>query len=247
VGKNRFDYRRSKVDSSVAITERFCWWCGADTLVRFLTLILKNLGMNNTPKSINPNFQIKGGGQECPPPHEDEANMRDSQMKPSQPTLLGIPLDANSSYMRGAASAPPLIREAFRCDSSNSSTESGIELGSESVLDAGDLTLPADSAFTVIEGAVGELLDKGQIPVCLGGDHSITYPIVRAFGKRFADLTIVHFDAHPDLYEELDGNRYSHACPFARIMEARMCEAADPGGHSDHECASTKAGGSFRG
>jgi len=145
--------------------------------------------------------------------------MRSLQMKPSQPTLLGIPFDANSSYLRGAAGAPPLIREAFRCDSSNSSTESGIELGSESVLDAGDLELPAQGAFTGIESAVGELLDKGQTPVCLGGDHSITYPIVRAFGKRFADLTIVHFDAHPDLYDELQGNRYSHACPFARIME----------------------------
>ena len=141
------------------------------------------------------------------------------QMKTSKPTLLGIPFDANSSYLRGAAGAPPLIREAFRCDSSNSSTESGIELDSASVLDAGDLELPADGAFTAIESAVGELLDDGKSPMCLGGDHSITYPIVRAFGRRFADLTIVHFDAHPDLYDEFQGNRRSHACPFARIME----------------------------
>jgi len=145
--------------------------------------------------------------------------MRSLQMKPSQPTLLEIPFDANSSYLRGPADAPPLIREAFRCDSSNSSTESGIGLDPESVLDAGDLELSADGAFTAIESAVGEFLDKGQTPMCLGGDHSITYPIVRAFGKRFADLTIVHFDAHPDLYDEFEGNRHSHACPFARIME----------------------------
>jgi len=112
-----------------------------------------------------------------------------------------------------------LIREAFHCDSSNSSTESGIELGPESVLDAGDITLPAEGAFIAIENAVGKLIDEGRTPVCLGGDHSITYPIVRAFGKRFADLTIVHFDAHPDLYDEFQGNRFSHACPFARIME----------------------------
>jgi arginase len=145
--------------------------------------------------------------------------MRSLQMKPSKPTLLGIPFDANSSYLRGAAGAPPLIREAFRCDSSNLSTESGVELDAASVLDAGDLELPADGAFTVIESAVAELLAQGQAPVCLGGDHSITYPILRAFGKRVADLTIVHFDAHPDLYDEFQGNRCSHACPFARIME----------------------------
>ncbi len=135
------------------------------------------------------------------------------------PTLLGVPFDANSSYLRGPADAPPLIREAFHCDSSNSSSESGIELDSSSVLDAGDLPLTADRGFAAIESAVGGLLDKQRRPVCLGGDHSITYPIMRAFGKRFADLTIVHFDAHPDLYDEFEGNRESHACPFARIME----------------------------
>ena len=142
-----------------------------------------------------------------------------SRPNSTNPALLGIPFDANSSYLRGAADAPPLIREAFHCDSSNSSTESGIELDAESVLDAGDLQLPADGAFTTIERAVRGLLDQGKAPVCLGGDHSITYPILRAFGKRSTDLTIVHFDAHPDLYDEFQGNRHSHACPFARIME----------------------------
>src|SRR5271167_122965 len=148
--------------------------------------------------------------------------MLNQQSRPLRtPVLLGIPFDANSSYLRGPADAPPLIREAFHCDSSNSSTESGIELSAESVLDAGNLELPADGALTAIESTVRRLLDRGQSPVCLGGDHSITYPILRAFGTSFADLTIVHFDAHPDLYEEFQGNRYSHACPFARIMEDR--------------------------
>ncbi len=138
--------------------------------------------------------------------------------------LLGIPFDAHSSYLRGSAGAPALIREAFHCDASNSSTESGLELGFESLLDAGDVKLAGGNAFDRIEAAVGDLLDKQQRPVCLGGDHSITYPIVRAFGQHFSDLTIVHFDAHPDLYDEFDGNRLSHACPFARIMEAGLAK-----------------------
>jgi arginase len=156
--------------------------------------------------------------------HEYAFDCRSRQMNHSKPTLLGIPFDANSSYLRGAADAPPLIREAFHCDSSNSSTECGTELSTESVLDAGDIALPPDSAFPAIESAVGELLDKGQRPVCLGGDHSITYPILRAFAKRSTDLTIVHFDAHPDLYDEFQGSRYSHACPFARIMEEGLAK-----------------------
>jgi arginase len=58
----------------------------------------------------------------------------------------------------------------------------------------------------------------------LGGDHSITFPIVKAFAKRYPELTIFHFDAHPDLYDEFAGHRLSHACPFARIMEAGLAK-----------------------
>ncbi|MGA8763287.1 MAG: agmatinase [Candidatus Sulfotelmatobacter sp.] len=139
------------------------------------------------------------------------------------PTLLGIPFDANSSYLRGAAAAPPKIREALRCDASNSWTESGMDLGAAGVYaDAGDLLLSGDRAFAEIERAVDELLKKDGGPVSLGGDHSITYPIMKAFARHHTELTIVHFDAHPDLYNEFEGSRVSHACPFARIMENKL-------------------------
>jgi arginase len=141
------------------------------------------------------------------------------------PTLLGVPLDENSSYQRGSAAAPPLIRDALRCDSSNMWTELGIDVGAEGAYeDAGELKLPEGNAFPAIEQAVEALLDKRQRPVCLGGDHSITYPILRAFGRRFKDLTIIHFDAHPDLYQDFQGNRHSHASPFARIMEEKLAK-----------------------
>jgi agmatinase len=138
------------------------------------------------------------------------------------PVLLGIPFDANSSYLRGPAAAPPLIREAFRCDASNTWSETGVDLSLPNLwTDAGDLDLSKDhSAFEMIEKSVGHFIDDGRRPVCLGGDHSVTYPIMRAFGERFPDITMIHFDAHSDLYDEFQGNRFSHACPFARIMEA---------------------------
>jgi len=140
------------------------------------------------------------------------------------PVLLGIPFDANSSYMRGAASAPPLIREGFRSDSSNMCTEAGTDLDRRPFADAGDLQLSDSTAFAEIERAVRELLEKGQRPVCLGGDHSITYPILKAFHKKYPAMSVIHFDAHPDLYDEFQGNRYSHACPFARIMEEGLAK-----------------------
>jgi arginase len=141
------------------------------------------------------------------------------------PTLLGVPLDENSSYKRGSAAAPPLIRDALRCDSSNMWSELGVDVGAEGAyVDAGDLQLPEKDAFPAIQQAVESLLARRQRPVCLGGDHSITYPIVRAFGGHFKDLTVIHFDAHPDLYDDFQGNRHSHASPFARIMEEKLAK-----------------------
>ena len=138
--------------------------------------------------------------------------------------LVGFRSDENSSFLRGAAEAPPIIRSALWSESSNASTESGVELSQANVHDAGDFApapgAPAgDSFFPTIERAIAALLERGHAPISLGGDHAITYPILRAFARRYPRLSILHFDAHPDLYDEFEGNRASHACPFARIME----------------------------
>lgn len=141
------------------------------------------------------------------------------------PILVGIPFDGQSSYLRGAGEAPPKIREALHCDASNNWTELGVDVKSAGFLgDAGDLTFAERDAFEAIEAGIGNLLDQGSRPISLGGDHSITFPIVKAFAARHRELTIIHFDAHPDLYDEFEGNRLSHACPFARIMEAGLAQ-----------------------
>jgi agmatinase len=127
--------------------------------------------------------------------------------------LVGYASDENSSFLRGTAKAPPLIREALFSDSTNLWTEGGLDLGAPGRLfDAGDYP---DS----IEEVTALLLEHGRVPLALGGDHSITYPIVRAFAASLGKLDILQFDAHPDLYDAFQGNRHSHACPFARIME----------------------------
>lgn len=138
-------------------------------------------------------------------------------------SLLGIPFDENSSYLRGAAQAPPRIVEALLCDSSNLWTENGTDLQGR-VRDAGSLALPSGTpaAFSAIEREVAGQLRQDARLILLGGDHSITYPVVKAFAAKFPDLDILHFDAHPDLYDQLGGNRFSHACPFARVMEEKL-------------------------
>lgn len=141
------------------------------------------------------------------------------------PALLGIGFDGESSYLRGAGDAPPKIRAALCCAASNDWTESGVDLSRAGTYeDAGDLGFEERDAFAVIEAGVADLIDRGKRPVSVGGDHSITYPILKAFAPRYRELTLIHFDAHPDLYDEFEGNRLSHACPFARIMEARLAK-----------------------
>jgi agmatinase len=142
-------------------------------------------------------------------------------MRTAVPTLIGLPWDVNSSFLRGAAAAPPLVRQALFSPSSNTWTESLVDIGAPGRLaDAGDLVLPeSDAAMGLIEDAIRRVILDGGTPLALGGDHAVTYPILRAVGPHYPGLTIVHIDAHPDLYDEFDGRRYSHACPFARIME----------------------------
>ncbi len=125
--------------------------------------------------------------------------------------LQGVRYDAQSSYLRGAADAPPLIRAALHSDSANYWAENGLDLAGV-FDDAGDIT-PA--GYEEIRGSVA----PGEQTIFLGGDHSITYPLVQAIHERFGPVEILHFDAHPDLYDVFEGNRFSHACPFARIME----------------------------
>lgn len=138
--------------------------------------------------------------------------------------ILGLPTDEHSSLLRGPAFAPNRIREAFNSGSSNMWTEHGIDLeAAPHWHDLGDLAIAAGAnSRSVIEAGAKEVLARGARLISLGGDHAITYPLLRAYGPAYPGLTILHIDAHPDLYDELDGDRFSHACPFARIMEAGL-------------------------
>ena len=140
--------------------------------------------------------------------------------------LIGIRYDENSSFTKGAADAPPQIRAALRSDAWNLTSENGTDLSHDSIFfDAGDIEPVQGSEMPVlIENSLHTLIADGLMPISLGGDHSITYPIVRAFAQKYKDLSILHFDAHPDLYDSYQGSRNSHASPFARVMEQKLAK-----------------------
>ena len=138
--------------------------------------------------------------------------------------LIGLPSDSNSSFERGPAMAPAAIRRALWSDRGNLACEDGQEIGIDFELrDRGDLWLNEDAADdAVIADAVRAAIQSGAVPLALGGDHAITHPVVRGIHAEHGPVTILHFDAHPDLYEDFEGNPRSHASPFARIMEAGL-------------------------
>lgn len=141
-------------------------------------------------------------------------------------SILGVPNDENSSYKRGPAKAPAHIRRELFSDALTDWSETGVHVLAEGrIRDCGDVAFQADSdSWQAIEKGVANALEHGDPLLCLGGDHAITYPILRAVRARHSRLSIVHIDAHPDIYHAYQDNLRSHASPFARIMEEKLAD-----------------------
>lgn len=142
---------------------------------------------------------------------------------PNRPVinLIGIPYDQKSSYMRGAAGAPSNIRYTMNDGSSNDWTETGYNFRADADFrDLGDLQIHEHQDLFK---EIASRYHPEEAFIFLGGDHSITYPIIKSIHQKRQGFDILHFDAHTDLYHDFEGDQYSHACPFARIMEEGLC------------------------
>lgn len=135
--------------------------------------------------------------------------------------IQGIPFDGKSSFKQGPALAPEVIRKTLNNGASNYFSESGINIQTEQIIDVGDLEI---ERYEVIAETVQTNLDIQTRVLTLGGDHSITFPVFKALRKHYAAVDILHIDAHADLYHDYQGDPYSHACPFARIMEEKLSD-----------------------
>jgi len=141
--------------------------------------------------------------------------------------IIGVPYDDKSTYLKGTADGPRAIRDAAPGDMINSFTEWGVDLKSETVLvDLGDIETAGnfDLVADRIQEKIESVVEKSAIPLVLGGDHSVTFPAVQGMAKRYPSLDILHFDAHPDLYDEIGSDPYTHASPMARILEYGLAE-----------------------
>lgn len=137
---------------------------------------------------------------------------------PPKVSLVGVPFDQKSSFLQGPALAPQQIRWALHNGSANYWSELDVNVVEHPFFeDVGDISI---QDYFDIEEQYKALLQKNTRILTLGGDHSIAYPIIRAHAQHFSQpFEILQIDAHGDLYHEYDGDKHSHACPFARIME----------------------------
>lgn len=138
---------------------------------------------------------------------------------PSTITLQGFLFDEKSSFLRGAAKAPPEIRAAYHSSSANYFSENGLDIHPDIFEDKGDFKI---NQYFDIEDITASHLNGNNKIISLGGDHSISYPIIKALHQQSGPIEILHIDAHGDLYDSFDGDPYSHACPFARVMEDKL-------------------------
>lgn len=139
----------------------------------------------------------------------------------SRPTLIGFPYDASSSYLRGASQGPAAIRAALQSPAMGHWSERVVKtICGETLDELGDIALPdGPGARECIERVVAGLAREQRPFIALGGDHSMTYAILRGLKASYGPLTVLQIDAHPCLNDHVDGDRFSHFSSSARIME----------------------------
>ena len=137
------------------------------------------------------------------------------------PALLGLPLDLTTTYRSGTDRAPMAIRKSS--DSIESySPRLDLDLLDTPFADLGDLDLAGldvTGALTAIEQEVDSILDYSAKPLCLGGEHTVTLPVIRSLLKRYPDMVVAQADAHTDLRDDYEGAKLSHATVMRRISE----------------------------
>jgi agmatinase len=141
--------------------------------------------------------------------------------------LLGIPYDGGTSYRTGARFGPRAVREQSSLIRSWNPVLKVHPFERLRVADCGDVDvvpISIERTYEVVTARIDEVLAAGARPVCVGGDHSVSLPIFRAVGRRHGPVGLVHFDAHPDTWDEYFGSKFFHGTPFRRAVEEGLVD-----------------------
>lgn len=152
------------------------------------------------------------------PPHRDLWSGLCTHELDAQVGVLGVPFDGAVSYRRGTAFAPARLRELTSHLSPCAEEGQPLTLG---VRDHGDVPIDLDWTryFQDVEARAVEVLQH-PLALFLGGDHSVSIPLMQAFSNSVRHpFGVLHFDAHPDLFDSYEGHKWSHACTERRALE----------------------------
>ncbi|MBL4953177.1 agmatinase [Neobacillus sp. YIM B02564] len=139
----------------------------------------------------------------------------------SQVVIYGMPMDWTVSYRPGSRFGPARIREVS-IGLEEYSPYLDRELDEIKYFDAGDIPLPFGNpqrSLDLIEEFVKKILEADKFPLGMGGEHLVSWPVMRAVYKKYPDLAIIHMDAHTDLREQYEGEELSHSTPIRKIAE----------------------------
>lgn len=137
--------------------------------------------------------------------------------------LFGIPFDSTSTFRAGSRFGPDHIR-LVSDEIETYSPYQQADLEDVSFTDAGNLEVApgaVESAMDDIAAFTGKLLRDGKVPFALGGEHLVTYPIVKSLRKKYREITLIHMDAHTDLRREYMGLPYSHSSVIRLIWDLK--------------------------
>lgn len=135
--------------------------------------------------------------------------------------LLGIPMDYTVSFRPGTRLGPMGIRNVSTGIEEYSVYQDKL-LNDFAYCDLGDLALPfgnVGKSLEIIEKACQELLEDQKFPIFLGGEHLVSYPLIKPFCAKYPDLRVVHFDAHADLRLDYYGESNSHATVMRKVAQ----------------------------
>ncbi|KJS21761.1 MAG: agmatinase [Clostridiaceae bacterium BRH_c20a] len=136
--------------------------------------------------------------------------------------IVGVPFDTGSSYRSGSRFGPTAIRNISAMIKPNNVQLEVNVLENLKGADYGDISIiPGyiEPTFEVIEKELAPIIEAGVIPICLGGDHSITLAELRAIAKKYGPVSLVHYDSHLDLNKQVFGQNHNHGTPFRRAVE----------------------------
>ena len=141
--------------------------------------------------------------------------------------IVGVPYDGGTSYRPGARLGPREIRNQSSLIRSYSYFQKIAPFDVLNVADVGDIDAPPvsiEKCYDVVSARIGAIADAGARPIVIGGDHSISLPILRALATRRGPLALVQFDAHIDTWDEYFGGKYFHGTPFRRAIEEKIID-----------------------